>query len=139
MKILKKILKILIALIVIIIITNIVINIFPKKLAVNAMSKYLKIKNVNKDDIYSLKIIYDYKRGGIYKIIIRYNNEKNLEYYYEYYIFKGTLEFSTIYLNRVSIKLYENEIKYFNEKYNSPHIVLKYNIIDYLKDLLINK
>lgn len=81
-------------------------------------SIYYYIDNVNtsttREKIDTLTIIYDFKRGSHYSIKIKYIDEPEFRYDYDYDIRKQDLSFSNIYKNSISI----GSIKNFEEDFD---------------------
>lgn len=124
--------------------------IISKNIAISAINSYLENIKINKEEIKSLEVKYDFKIGSQYNIRIRYKNEPNLEYRYEYRINKGKLISSSIENINFSKKI-DKEIIPIHEThdhikslYNSNSsefkiIEMKYSFFDYLKDLIYKK
>lgn len=121
--------------------------IISKKIAISATNSYLENISINKEEIKSLEVKYDFKIGSQYKIKIRYKNEPNLEYRYEYRINKGKLIASSIEninfsteIDKEIIPIHEtpDHVKsLYNSNSNEFKIIeMKYSFFDYIKDLI---
>ena len=117
--------------------------IVAKKIATSAVNSYLENININKEEISSLNIRYDFKIGGQYNILIKYKNEPNLKYEYTYEINKQKFILFTIFDKGDDIGIEKNiipmhelpehiDILYSNSK---QKVEMKYSFFDYIKDI----
>lgn len=147
--ILKKFLKIILLIFIIFLLIKYVLCefIIAKKIAESATNKYLQILNIDKDEIESQEIFYDFKLGSQYNILIKYKNEPNLKYYYNYLIRENKFFIDDILNENTSIAL----LKQTKPLHETPRIIellisekyktlkneaMKYTFFDYIKDLI---
>lgn len=142
---------------IIIIITVLVFIIFSfyefalsKEIAKSATNKYLQILNINRHEVKSIKIYYSFKLGSQYDILIKYKNEPNLKYWYNYIIRENKFFIDDIINENTSIALVKKikplhetprNIKLLiSEKYSIlEDEAIKYTLFDYIKDFIKNK
>ena len=116
--------------------------VLARQIATSAINSYLDTININKEDIQSLDIKYDFKVGSRYLIEIRYKDEPDLRYEYRYIIFKNKLVFFTIFeglyggsditIDKKIIPIHES----FEHVYGDEQFEIKYTFFDYIKDLI---
>lgn len=120
--------------------------VIAKEISESAINVYLEEINVNKEEINYMEIRYDFKRGSIYNIDIKYKDELDLEYHYEYKINKGKFKPSSIYYKRGTLNITDGiypkheTSEYINNIFNNEFgkIEMKYTFFDYIKDLIKN-
>ena len=150
----KKIIKILLIItcVIVLLISHFFIKLkVYEKVATKAINLYLDSKNIDKNEIKSLSINFDYKRGNGYDIFITYKDEPGLRYEYFYYTKSKKLEYSTTYytdgsLISLDIDEYKGKIIPSHEDldlvldydFENDRLLLKYTFTDYIKDLINN-
>lgn len=127
--------------------------IISKNVAESATNKYLNSLNINKDEIESIEIYFNFKRSpGGYDIIIIYKDEPNLKYRYRYIIKNSKFILDNIF-NNGSIIALEEVGKVTKPLHETPinvellisedYVTLKnknymeYTFFNYLKDLIV--
>ena len=113
--------------------------VLARQIATSAINSYLDTININKEDIQSLDIKYDFKIGSEYLIKIRYKDEPDLIYEYYYKINDSKLVFFTVFNKGVSVKIDKEIIpihESFEHIYGDEKFEIKYSFFDYIKDLI---
>ncbi len=112
--------------------------VLARQIATSAINSYLDNININKEDIESLEIKYDFKIGSEYLIKIRYKDEPDLSYEYYYKINDSKLVFFTVFeglyggsditIDKKIIPTHES----FEHVYGDEKLEMKYSLFDYI-------
>ena len=109
--------------------------VLARQIATSAINSYLDNININKEDIESLEIKYDFKIGSEYLIKIRYKDEPDLSYEYYYKINDSKLVFFTVFNKGVSVRIDKEIIpthESFEHIYGDEKLEMKYSLFDYI-------
>ncbi len=149
----KKRVYILIILLIILLIPTYILIEFPlqKKIAEESLYKYLEENGVSKDEIYAIKVFREIKTNKYkYNIFVTFKSEMkkyyHLNYHFSYTLSNGRLMIEDInftnntevFTGGESIYFHKNIKPLFVKNYsNQSKLVLKYGLLDYIKDLFI--
>lgn len=135
----KNIMKLIILLILLYNIIWILYNFtLAKKVAKYSIYEYLETMNINKEKIKTLEIKYDFKRGNLYIITIKYKDKPNIKYEYSYMTKKMKLRLISdlVYQNQdLDFKIIDKKKFKIIDKEEFKIIEMKYSFLDYIKDI----